>query len=154
MIGLNFTPESFVAPGTLPLTDSGAIPLGERQVVLTEVAGGDSNELYSDIVLLDVEPSSLGTMVHFEFHSDFPNGPPLTPVPNIPTVFILETGVGAYQLIDITSALNSGALQIIIRNDLGEPEPSPLPASVWSGLALLAGLAMWRMVRLLKHACV
>ena len=132
-------PESVVVTGQLPLN---SMPTGIRQVILTE----PSSSTVSDLMVLDAEagpPGAAFESIRIEFDSDTDS--PLVPSPTIPVVgTISETGMTQ----DLTSLLQSGSLTITAASDVD----TPLPASAWSGLALLAGLLTWRTVRRLKHA--
>ena len=128
--------DTVVVTGQLPLN---SMPTGARQVILTE----PSSSTVSDLMVLDAEAVAAAGFesIRIEFDSDtFP----LFPLPTIPVVgTIPETGMTQ----DLSSLLQSGSLTITALSDV----ETPLPASAWSGLALLAGLATWRTVRRVKH---
>ena len=138
------SPESIVVTGNLPFT-AGTVPpvTGARQVVMTEPSSDPFNQPVSDIVVLDTEIAANGGFesVRLEFDSDF-NSPPV-PSPNISAITVTETGASQ----DLSTALHSLPLQITAVSDLAGGEPTPLPASAWAGMALLGGLAAWRIVR-------
>lgn len=141
-------PEIVVVSGTIPFpVTSGPptppIPIGSHIVGLTEPSSDPFNQPVSDSVSLatDQTTSANGALeetVFIQFQSD-DVGP--VPIPsNAPT--LLENGMAQ----DVSTLLNSSPLTITVASDLATPE-TPLPASAWSGLALLAGLATWRIVR-------
>ena len=139
MINPNALLDTVVVTGQLPLN---SVPTGIRQVILTE----PSSPIVSDLVVLDAEAGPIGTAtesIRVELDSD--TDVPLVPSPAIPVVgTIPETGMTQ----DLTSLLQSGSsLTITAISDV----ETPLPASAWSGLALLAGLLTWRTVRRVKH---
>ena len=143
-------PETVVVSGTLPGV---IIPPGPRQVILTEPSTDPFNAPNSDLVFLDAEHvfgvtgAVIGTSIRIEFDSDFFG--PVVPSPNVPVLAsIPETGI--VQHVGVLLQVPD-TFQITAISDLAGSEPTPLPASAWSGLALLAGLATWRTVRRLKH---
>ena len=145
-------PESVVVSGTLPFT-LGTVPIGLRQVILTEPAG-DFNPPNSDLVFLDAELALgatggvIGTSIRIEFDSDL-NGPVL-PSPNVPVLAsIPETGM--VQPVGVSLQVPD-FFRITAISDLAGSEPTPLPASAWAGMALLGGLATWRIVQRRKRA--
>ena len=136
--------EKVTISGTLPAS-VGQLPTGARQVVFNEPAN-DFNTPYSDLVLLDIEGAitTAGGLqsIRLEFDSDASGS--VNPLPNIPTVFVNEDPTHP----DMSAQLQvSPGLTIVAISDLTGSEPTPLPASAWSGLALLGGLATWRIVR-------
>ena len=143
-------PESVVVSGILPFGAALPMPTGARQMILTEPASDPFNAPFSDLVFLDAELAlgandALIERIRIEFDSDA-NGP-VVPSPNVPVLqTIPETGmkqpVGVLLQVPDT-------FQITATSDLGGNE-TPLPASAWAGLALLGGLATWRVVRRLK----
>ena len=139
---VRIAPEVVSITGLLPLTANGAppIPIESTSVALTEPSQDTFNQPISDVITFttSVGTSASGESVNIEFISDSNSSP--TAPPN--AVQITETGA----LQDVTASLLSSPITISIASDLGGNE-TPLPASAWAGLALLGGLAAWRVVR-------
>ena len=151
LTALGFTatisPETVSISGLLPVSAAGVIvAVGTRDVGLTEPAVDPFNQPVSDVVELTagdvvINPTSnlAFQRILIQFKSDL-FGPPTLP-PNALT--LPETGLSQ----DVSVGLHSFPLTISVASDLNTGEPTPLPASAWSGLALLGGLATWRIVR-------
>jgi len=163
LTALGFTatisPETVSISGLLPVlpddtTDDVAgaaitppVAVGTRAVGLTEPSVDPFNQPVSDVVVLTagdvvINPTSNLPFqrIVIQFTSDSSGPVPLPP--NALTV--PETGLSQ----DVSAALQSSPLTISVASDLNGGEPmTPLPASAWSGLALLGGLATWRIVR-------
>ena len=145
LLSVTTTPENVTISGTIPFSPTAPppIPIGFRSVGLVEPSSDPFNQPVSDVVTLGTDqitlPNGLGETIRLQFQSDAFGPPPLAS--NAPT--LTETGLPQ----DVTTLLNSGGLKVVVTSDLGGSEPTPLPASAWSGLGLLTGLATWRIVR-------
>lgn len=148
---LEVTPglETVTVSGTLP-TSIGLLSTGARQVIYSEPAG-DFNPPNSDIVALDIEGGANGApqSIRLVFASDATGSvSPLPGITNTVTVpeSTLSTNTPKWDVSTYLGLASGSGLTIVAISDANTAE-TPVPASAWAGMALLGGLAIWRIVR-------